>query len=225
MSAKIPEITPVRRSFRSFCKMFARILTRILIRYSVSGQEHIPQDGPYVVAGNHLWYLDPPLVMLELPTPPEVLGTSKILGWPLVGPVVKAYGMIPVPLEGGKRSALNTGVAVLQHDRSLVIFPEGRLSLSQQLEKGRSGIAYLTHLSGAYTVVPVALTGTEHAVSSWKRLRRPTITLTFGPPIELPPLPEGDAQQDAAQQSLQMVMVEIARMLPEDYRGVYADAV
>lgn len=221
---QIPTLTSSRWRFRRWLAVFTRVMLTLLVRRKVSGKEHIPTQGPYIVAANHLWHLDPPLVMLELlPTFAEAMCAREIFDWRVVGWLVRSYGVIPVNRDGDDLAALKAAVTVLKRGHVLAIFPEGRESRTQQLEHGHAGIAYIAHLSDIRTVLPVAITGTQAAPTSWRRLRRPVITLTFGRPIELPRL-SGDRQQ-AAEQALRLIMIEIARMLPENYQGVYADAI
>ncbi len=222
--SSVPNLTPARLRFRRFCILLLQVLLKLLARREVIGKENIPAAGTYIVAGNHLWGLDPALIISELPTPPELLAARKILGWPLIGQFAHGYGVIPVDRRNSStgHSALNAAVALLKHNRTLMIFPEGRESRTGQLEHGRSGIAYITHLSGVTTVVPVAITGTETTTANWRRLRRPRVTVTFGAPIQIPAIVDHKYDFEVG---LRLVMTHIARLLPEHYRGVYRDAV
>jgi 1-acyl-sn-glycerol-3-phosphate acyltransferase len=72
--------------------------------------------------------------------------------------------------------------------------------------------------------VPVAITGTEDKAlfGSIKRFRRAHITVTAGPAFTLPPLPR-ENRDEALKQYTDEIMCRIAALLPEKYRGVYAN--
>ena len=71
-------------------------------------------------------------------------------------------------------------------------------------------------------IVPAALTNTENIGAALLRLRRIRITLSFGRPFRLPPLP-GLSNSERLARHTEEIMCRIAMLLPEKYRGVYAD--
>jgi 1-acyl-sn-glycerol-3-phosphate acyltransferase len=100
----------------------------------------------------------------------------------------------------------------------VAVAPEGRRSKSGGLQRGRNGVARLAVRTGA-PVVPVAIWGQEHAFRSWRRLRRAPVDVRFGAPPSLRSL-----EASAPTVVTTRIMVEIARLLPPEYRGAYADA-
>jgi 1-acyl-sn-glycerol-3-phosphate acyltransferase len=119
--------------------------------------------------------------------------------------------------------ALRKMISLMEDGKCLVIAPEGTRSLNGALNEGKPGVAYLAARSG-FPVIPIAITGTADAVviENVKRLRKSGITLTGGKPFIIPPLPNKD--RDAMlQKYTDEIMCQIAALLPEQYRGVYAD--
>ena len=111
----------------------------------------------------------------------------------------------------------------MENGKCLVIAPEGTRSLTSALNEGKPGVAYLAARSG-FPVVPVAITGTADQVilANVKRFRKSHITLTGGKPFVIPQLP--NKERDAAlQKYTDEIMCRIAALLPEKYRGVYAN--
>jgi 1-acyl-sn-glycerol-3-phosphate acyltransferase len=90
------------------------------------------------------------------------------------------------------------------------------------LIEGKPGVAYLAARSG-FPVVPIAITGTEDKVifGNIKRFKKSTITLTSTKPFIIPPLPK-ENRDAALQNATDEIMCQIAALLPERYRGVYA---
>jgi 1-acyl-sn-glycerol-3-phosphate acyltransferase len=114
-------------------------------------------------------------------------------------------------------------IALMEDGKCLVIAPEGTRSRTGALIEGKPGVTYLAARSG-FPVFPVAITGTEDKVvlGNLKRFRKSDITLTAGDPFVIPPLTPKD--RDAAlQKYTDEIMCRMAALLPERYRGVYAD--
>ena len=168
-----------------------------------------------LLAMNHLGGADPVLIMACAPRLVAAIGKAEVLGWPVLGALARAYGMVPVRRGQVDRAALEAGLEVLRSGGALLIFPEGRESLSGALERAKTGAAFLARHVGA-PVVPVAITGTRwpQVLSAWRRLRRPAVTLAFGCPFHLPP-------EMSRREATDLIMRRIAEMLPDEYRGVY----
>jgi 1-acyl-sn-glycerol-3-phosphate acyltransferase len=91
------------------------------------------------------------------------------------------------------------------------------------LIEAKPGVSYLASRLGS-PIVPVALTGTEdkNVFGNLKRLRRSHFTVKAGPAFTLPPLPR-ENRDEALRQYTDEIMCHIAALLPERYRGFYAD--
>jgi 1-acyl-sn-glycerol-3-phosphate acyltransferase len=85
------------------------------------------------------------------------------------------------------------------------------------------GVAFLASKSG-YPVLPVAVTGTEDRVivENLKHLRRSKITATAADLMHIN-IPRGNGREEAMRQATDEIMCQIAALLPEQYRGVYAN--
>lgn len=178
----------------------------------------MPLTGGVLLAMNHLGGADAVLVIGYVPRPVAVIGKVEVLGWPIVGGLARAYGMIPVRRGEPDRATLDAARAVLREGQALLIAPEGRESLTGALERAKEGTAFIVQHSHV-PIVPVAITGTawKQVLPAWKRLRRPRVTVTFGSPFTLPP----DASR---REAADLIMRRLAALLPLDYRGVYANA-
>jgi 1-acyl-sn-glycerol-3-phosphate acyltransferase len=111
----------------------------------------------------------------------------------------------------------------MEKNNILVIAPEGTRSRAGALIEAKPGVSYLAAKLNR-PIVPVAITGTEDEVvlANLKKLRRGHITVTAGPAFTLPPLPR-ENRDEALKRYTDEIMCRIAALLPEKYRGVYAD--
>jgi 1-acyl-sn-glycerol-3-phosphate acyltransferase len=71
-------------------------------------------------------------------------------------------------------------------------------------------------------VVPVAITGSENALGELLKLRRPKMTVRFGEPFVIPEV-EPRTRSKALHDWTEILMQKIATLLPNNYRGIYAD--
>ena len=119
--------------------------------------------------------------------------------------------------------ALRKMIALMEEGKCLVIAPEGTRSRVGSLIEGKPGVTYLAARSG-FPVVPVAITGTEDKIilGNLKRLRKSNVTLSGGTAFIVPPLPKTN-RDEALQNYTDEIMCRIAALLPERYRGVYAN--
>jgi 1-acyl-sn-glycerol-3-phosphate acyltransferase len=105
----------------------------------------------------------------------------------------------------------------------LAVAPEGTRSPTEALQEGKPGAAFLA-AKAQVPLIPVGLTGTEDRLvkARLRRFRRLNITLRAGEPFTLPPIDRKNREAYLATQT-EEIMCRISAVLPEKYRGVYAD--
>lgn len=157
-----------------FLRPVVRVLMKILFRYRVSGQEHIPQQGPAILCPNHISNLDPPLVGCTATRVVHFMAKEELFRFPPLGWLIKHLHAFPVNRQGGGTKALKQSLKVLKENGILGIFPEGTRSKTGELTKARNGAALLSVKTGA-PIIPTAIIGPY-------RLFRP-VHIVFGKPI------------------------------------------
>jgi 1-acyl-sn-glycerol-3-phosphate acyltransferase len=213
--------TVMQHTFRRFIQVLARGLLRVATHSRVEGLHNIPSQGAALIVFNHLAHLDPVLLIAFSPRPPEGIALSDLMSVPGTGLVLRAYGAIPVHRDRYDRHVIRAALSVLEQGKLLALAPEARMSPSGQLEKGREGAAYLALKSGA-PLVPVGLTGTQHAYSAWGKRTRPEITMVVGPPFHVP-AQAGATRREMLEAAHRSIMTHIAQLLPPEYRGYWAE--
>lgn len=211
------------RVMRRFFRTGFRLLFHLLSPVKITGREHVPPRGGYLIAINHVSTYDPPFAIAFWPVAPEAVGAVEIWSRPGQSQLARLYGVIQVHRREYDRSLLETMLAALQAGRPLVIAPEGGRSHQPGLRQGMPGIAYIAEKAGV-PVIPVGIIGTTR--DYFQRARqglRPPLEMRIGEPLRLPPLPAQGAERRAAlQKNTDLVMVRLAALLPEEYRGIYA---
>ena len=217
---------PLRfRIIRPITKVVFRGIFHILGRVKVVGQENIPYGKPYVVAMNHVSIFDPPLVGAFWPDQLEIIGAADVFDKPGQGQVLKVYGVIPVHRGDYDRVLLTKIIHIIKSGYPLLIAPEGGRSHVPAMRRAKSGIAYIIEQTGV-PVVPVGLIGTtEDFWQRAKRGERPQLEMRIGKLITLPKITaKGNERHEARQHNADLVMRHLAGLLPEEYRGVYAES-
>lgn len=223
---RLPELTQKRLRARNWWRSAARFLIRWLTRTKVVGLENFPTEGPALIVINHLGDADVLVGLAYFPMAPEVIAKAELFDFPVLGKWMDAYGVIWVHRGQPDRPTLRAALQALGQGRMVALAPEGRQSLTGELEKGTDGAAYLALKAGAerkqpIPIVPVAFTGTENAniFGSLKRLRRGCVTMTIGSVFCLEQ--ETDWRK-AIPRGTDRIMHTLASLLPVDYRGVYS---
>jgi 1-acyl-sn-glycerol-3-phosphate acyltransferase len=197
------------------CQVVIALFARATMRTRVQGIERLPISGSAIIAGNHLSLLDSVVVIPHLRRPAILLLAEELRVWPWIGFVLGRVGnAIFVRRGSGERRPLDLGLAVLEAGGLVAVAPEGRVSKTGALQRGRNGVARLAVASHA-PVLPLAIWGQERAAGSWRRARRAPVEVRFGEPLHFD-------ERDTPAVVTKQVMVEIARLLPREYRGVYA---
>ena len=138
-----------------------------LCRPTVTGLENVPKDGPFIVASNHLSFLDSVIIQALMPRGVAFFAKAEYFnGAGIKGRLMKAFfeGVGSIPVERGEQAAsvaaLKTLLDLLDEGRGIGIYPEGTRSRDGLLYRGRTGVGWLALTTGA-PVVPVGLRGTE----------------------------------------------------------------
>jgi 1-acyl-sn-glycerol-3-phosphate acyltransferase len=207
-----------------FVRALIHLIIRCLTKLEVHGLENLPATGGYIAAANHLGRLDVAISYHLLNRDDIILLVAekyqKSVLWRLL---VESVDAIWVDRFNADLHAMREALRRLKAGGVLVIAPEGTRSKSGGLQEGRPGAAYLAS-KARVPIVPVAATGIEDArvLASLRSLRRTPVVVRIGEPFRLPPLRGGDREAQI-QANSDEIMCRIAVLLPEGYRGVYAD--
>ena len=161
-------------------------LFRFLFRGSTYGLEHVPMEGPLVVASNHGSHLDPPLLGHALGRPVAFMAKAELFAVPLLGSVIRACGAYPVRRGASDREAIRTATAKLEEGWATGVFLDGTRQANGRVNNPLPGAALLAARSGA-PLLPVAIVNSHRALGSgriWPRLV--PLQLRVGTPIPPP---------------------------------------
>lgn len=201
-----------------------RVLFNLVARVEVTGYEHLPKEGSFVIATNHLGIVDAPIAFYALDRwDMFVMIAEKWKKVALFRWLGRYFNFIFIDRFNPDIKTLRRVIKLMEENNILVIAPEGTRSRVGSLIEAKPGVSYLaTKLNRP--IVPVALAGTEDKslFANLKRLKRTHVTVTAGPAFTLPPLPK-ENRDEVLKQYTDEIMCHIAALLPEKYRGFYAE--
>ena len=204
------------------------ILFRAFYRLEVHGLDNIEKAGPNcIVALNHVSFLDAPLALSLLDQEPVFAVDSGIARRWWVRPFLSMTRAMP--LDPTKPLGTRTLINAVKAGETLIIFPEGRLTVTGSLMKVYDGAGLIADKTGAM-VVPVKIDGLEQTIFSrlsQRQVRRrwwPKVTVTVMPPLRLTvdPALKGKARRLAAGAELYDAMSELLFRTAEIDRGLMA---
>jgi 1-acyl-sn-glycerol-3-phosphate acyltransferase len=170
---------PISRTYRTVLALCSPIV-RGWGRMEVSGLEHLPADGPVLLAGNHDSYWDPVAVGIAGLPRRQIQALAKSSLWKIRGldKVLDGMGQIPIDRGAGDARALDRAVEELRAGACIGVFPEGTRSLGREL-RARSGFGRLAAAVPEAQVVCCTVVGTTDITSFPKR---PRIAVRFFTP-------------------------------------------
>nr|WP_312918015.1 lysophospholipid acyltransferase family protein [Kocuria sp.] len=200
---------------------------RLLCRPVITGLENLPQNGPVIIASNHLSFLDSVIISAFMPRRVKFIAKAEYVNSPgIKGKLMReAFEFIDIiPVTRGQQSesvaALDPAVEHLKQGNVFGIYPEGTRSRDGYLYRGHSGVAYLAYVTGA-PVVPVGLIGTQRLQPPGATMIRPAkFEMHVGEPI---PTPESHGHQTGKLRKthVEQIMTKIAGLSGQPRKDVY----
>jgi 1-acyl-sn-glycerol-3-phosphate acyltransferase len=195
---------------------------RFLVKIGrVEGLENFPLEGPAIAMYNHIAFVDPVVVLGNLPRNVVPLAKVEAYSYPLIGIIPRLWAVIPVRRGEVDRRALAMARDVLSAGEVILVAPEG--TRSPALIEAKEGVALLADRSGAM-VVPIAVEGTDQfPTTSLRKWRSGGALIRIGRPFRYRPAPGGKADRQRLRLMTDEAMYVLASLLPERRRGFYSD--
>lgn len=202
---------------------------RMIWRPQIEGLEHVPDEGPAIIASNHLSFCDSLFLPLAVPRKITFLAKSDYFtGRGIKGRFVawffRSVGQVPVDRSGGRASeaAIDTGLRVLGQDHLLGIYPEGTRSPDGKLYRGRTGVARMA-LEARVPVIPVGVIGTNKVQPPGKiMLRGGRVTIRFGEPLDFARYQGMEDDRFILRSITDELMYELMELSGQEYVDMYA---
>jgi 1-acyl-sn-glycerol-3-phosphate acyltransferase len=228
------ERTPFRerlwRAFRLSLYLGARpfVLTafRLIFGFRIEGLENVPKKSGALVICNHIHNSDPILLVAAYPRPLLWMAKKEVFSVPVIGWIADSAGAFPVDRGSADRSAMRNAERLLRERYLVGVFPEGTRSVTGGLKNVYPGVALIAVKSGV-PILPTAIIGSDRLPFNGHKGRRRgsgrlRVTVRIGKPFELAARDAAGKRRDLGALTDEM-MIEIAKLLPEEYRGIYTE--
>lgn len=218
-----------RRRWKHLLWFTARLvilpLLFVTLRLRVHGLKHVPRSGGAIVVSNHIDFFDPVLIVAGAPRPVLWMAKSEVFNYPVLRWFARQAGAFAVERGTPDRSALRHAEALLAEGMLVGMFPEGTRSRTGGLIAPFSGASMVAVRSRAL-IIPCAIVGSEalplRGFAPHRPGRWPRVDILFGEPFTLAAT-RPDGTRWRLEELTDAMMIEVARLLPPAYRGVYAD--
>ncbi|MGV9245090.1 lysophospholipid acyltransferase family protein [Streptomyces sp. NPDC003710] len=212
--------------------VFLGPLLRLVFRPRIEGLEHVPADGPAIIAGNHLSFSDHFLMPAILRRRITFLAKAEYFTGPgikgrLTAAFFRSAGQIPVDRSGKEagQAAIREGLGVLRKGELLGIYPEGTRSHDGRLYKGKIGVAVMA-LKAQVPVVPCAMIGTFEAQPPGRTIPRiHPVTIRFGKPLDFSRYAGLENEKAVLRAVTDEIMYAILSLSEQEYVDRYAAVV
>ncbi|RZI93278.1 MAG: 1-acyl-sn-glycerol-3-phosphate acyltransferase [Microbacterium sp.] len=193
-------------------------------KIEITGEEHLPEEGAFVLAPNHYSEFDPLIVAVatwRLGRAPRFMAKESLFRVPVLGALLRATGMVPVSRASSASAAKQTIVQAQQlaaDGRGVIVYPEGSLTRDPDMwpMRGKTGAVRLA-LAGGLPVIPVATWGVQQILPRYGKLRffppRRRVQVKLGPPVDLARF--ADTTPGALVGATDAVMADIAQLLAQ----------
>jgi 1-acyl-sn-glycerol-3-phosphate acyltransferase len=201
-------------NFYRFARAVVLSLCKVLFRVRVSGREHVPPSGAYIVAPTHRSILDVPFTAFITRRTIRFLAKDELFSTGIGRRLFTALGAIRVERGTADRSALRALEEALRDGSPVAVFPEGTRVSGPRVASLFDGAAYLA-VKLQVPIVPVGIGGSEGILPKGKRFPRiRRVAVVVGRPIE-PPEPTTRARRAAAAKLTDELGAELQRVFSE----------
>jgi 1-acyl-sn-glycerol-3-phosphate acyltransferase len=221
-------------SFYGAMKMSLGNALKVTFRPWVEGLEHIPAEGPAILASNHLSFSDSFFLPAVLHRKVTFIAKAEYFTSPgvkgkLTAAFFKGVGQLPVDRSGARgagEAAIRSGIKVIESGELFGIYPEGTRSPDGRLYRGKpGGLARIALATGA-PVIPVAMIDTEKVQPIGQVMPKLSVRpgIRIGKPLDFTRYMGMEHDRFILRSVTDEVMYEIMKLSGQEYVDVYATA-
>jgi 1-acyl-sn-glycerol-3-phosphate acyltransferase len=195
-----------------------RVGSRLLFRPKVTGGQHIPGEGPVLIAPIHRSNVDFAFTLFMSRRKVFFMAKDSLFRLPMVGSLLRHLGAFPVHRGSADRESMSLAEQVLRQGHALVLFPEGTRKEGRAVAPLHDGAMFVAARTGAM-VVPVGIGGSDRAMPKGAKLPRPAkVRIIVGAPIN-PPVSPGRVSRSAVAAKSEELRRELEALYLESLEG------
>lgn len=182
---------------------------------------------PVIFVSNHLSNSDGLVLNRVLKRfKPYFVAGVKLSSNPISRIGLEAVKIIPIHPNTPDMDAIRKCIEKIREGQSILIFPEGTRSRTGKMIQGKKGVVLIAKKTGV-PVIPIGITGTEKLMPindnnmAKEKFNHADVTVRIGEAIYLPDKLEAGGKGNYNERCLDIIMTNIAKLLPEEYKGIY----
>jgi 1-acyl-sn-glycerol-3-phosphate acyltransferase len=185
---------------------------KIFHRFRVSGLEHVPSDGAFLLTSNHVSFFDPPALGCRVPRDLHYFARKSLFKG-LLGKLITAFNSIPVDRESSDVSSFKKALKVLEKGSPLLVFPEGTRSLDGSLQAAKAGVGLIA-IKASVPVLPARVIGGFEILGKGCKLPKigSRLTIVYGPLLQIETLDPGPKTAKRSQIVADAIMEAIGKL-------------
>src|SRR5512135_2436997 len=169
-----------------FSRSLCRLIFFIFFRLRIEGDRHFPRRGGFLLAGNHVSFLDPAVFGSACPNPLRYMARDTLFQRPLFGWYLRQIHAFPLRRNAADLGAIKEGFRWFKSGSGLLIFPEGTRQPDGKIGPAHAGVGFLARKSGV-PVIPSYVHNTDKAMPKGSgRIRLARLQVIFGEPVTRP---------------------------------------
>ena len=137
-------------------KPVAKFLLNTIYNFDCHGKENIPDEGGFIIAANHIAYLDPVMIIANCKRTCHFMAKHDSFDHLFLGSFLKKMNVFPVRRGTSDKNALGFAEKIINNGWVLGIFPEGTRSKDLTPKEPKNGVAYIARKTRA-SVLPVSI--------------------------------------------------------------------
>lgn len=137
------------RKFYKFIKTVFKPIFKFFIRIETVGVENVPKEGAFIIACNHIHFVDPVILCAESPRYIHFMGKQEAFKNPIAAWILTHFNTFPVNRGRGDKSAVEYAIKLIQNGYVIGIFPEGTRSKDLKPHEAKAGVALIARQTGA----------------------------------------------------------------------------
>ena len=207
---------------QNFINGIIKGILRITCKIDTSELDKLPLKGPYILATDHINFLEAPVLYIFM-RPRRTIAMAKKELWEkkFTAFLMNLWEVLPIDRNRVDIQGMKNCIKVLEDGDFLCLAPEGTRNKTGRLLSGKAGVIMFAQKGNA-PIIPLAHWGGESVMKNLKRFKRTPISIRVGDPVKIS-IPEGvKSDSKVRQQIADEVMIQIARLMPEEYHGHYA---
>ncbi|MFP4697853.1 MAG: lysophospholipid acyltransferase family protein [Eubacteriales bacterium] len=153
---------------------------------TIYGLENIPEKETVLFVGNHQGNFDIPLLLGYLPCPVGFVAKTELISFPIVSTWMKLIKCIFIDRDNPRQSMkeIIKGISYLKEGNSMVIFPEGTRSKSDNIGEFKLGSMKMA-IKSKVKIVPITIKGSYKLLEEKRRIKKTKVELIIHKPVDI----------------------------------------